>query len=60
MKGWIKCQERMGDGGAGECELSFTGPARGSDHLSRHHGQGHGRAEAHHSPELSECEARAE
>jgi len=37
-----------------ECELSFTGPARGSDNLSRYHGHGHGRVEAHHSPRLSE------
>jgi hypothetical protein len=42
---------RMGDGGRGEeRELSFTGPARGSDHLSRRHGQSHGRVEGHRSP----------
>ena len=37
-----------------ERELSFTDPARGSDDLSRHHSQSHGRAEAHRSPRLSE------
>ncbi|HUJ78886.1 MAG TPA: tRNA (adenosine(37)-N6)-dimethylallyltransferase MiaA [Nitrospiria bacterium] len=35
--------------------MSFTGTARGSDHLSTNHGQSHGRDEAHHFPELSEC-----
>ena len=51
--------EVYGDGGSGECELSFTGHVRGSDHLSpnhgQSHGQSHGRDEAHHSTELSGC-----
>ena len=43
----------MGSSGQ-ERESNFTGPARGSDDLSRHHGQSHGRDEAHRSPRLSE------
>jgi len=37
-----------------ERELSVTGAASGRDNPSRHHGQSHGRAEAHRSPRLSE------
>jgi hypothetical protein len=48
--GWQSPHSNVGE----ECELSFTGFARGSDNLSRHHGDGHGRVEAHHSPRLSE------